>query len=45
MWANEVLRLAYNLVQLNGPTSMFLLKAHTRLTLMADKAGKIAVKK
>ncbi|CAB3385464.1 Hypothetical predicted protein [Cloeon dipterum] len=44
MWANEVVRLAYNLVQLNGPTSMFLLKAHTRLTLMADKAGKIPVK-
>ncbi|XP_059470873.1 1-phosphatidylinositol 4,5-bisphosphate phosphodiesterase classes I and II [Neocloeon triangulifer] len=44
MWANEVVRLAYNLVQLNGPTSMFLLKAHTKLTLMADKAGKILVK-
>lgn len=44
-WTDELLQLAYNLTQLNTSTTMFLQKAHTRLTLMTDKQDKIAVKK
>ncbi|XP_073949502.1 phospholipase C at 21C [Choristoneura fumiferana] len=44
MWTEELFALAYNLNQLNNPTIMFLEKLHTKLTLKADKSGKIFVK-
>lgn len=44
-WADEIMRLAYSLSQLNGSATNFLMKAHTRLCLQVDKAGKITVKK
>ena len=44
-WADQILQLAYNLTQLNTSTIMFLQKAHIRLTLTADKSGKISSKK
>jgi len=37
--------MAYNLLQLNSSAVMFLHKAHTKLTLMTDKSGKIPIKK
>lgn len=39
------MKMAYNLGQLNNSTILFLNKAHTKLTLMLDKTGKIPVKK
>ncbi|KAK9737296.1 PH domain [Popillia japonica] len=44
LWTDALMNLAYNLNQINGSTSRFLLKAHTKLTLITDKAGKIPVK-
>ncbi|XP_014213260.1 1-phosphatidylinositol 4,5-bisphosphate phosphodiesterase classes I and II isoform X2 [Copidosoma floridanum] len=43
-WADEIFHLANNLTQLNTSTIMFLQKAHTKLTLSADKSGNIPVK-
>uniref|UniRef100_A0A336LBM4 1-phosphatidylinositol 4,5-bisphosphate phosphodiesterase n=1 Tax=Culicoides sonorensis TaxID=179676 RepID=A0A336LBM4_CULSO len=43
-WTDELMKLAYNLTQLNGSASMFLQKAHTKLCLQVDKTGKIPVK-
>lgn len=45
LWTESLMQLAYNLNQINGTSSMFLLKAHTKLTLLTDKAGKIPIKK
>ncbi|XP_063376629.1 1-phosphatidylinositol 4,5-bisphosphate phosphodiesterase classes I and II [Cydia fagiglandana] len=44
MWTEELFALAYNLNQLNNPTIKFLEKMHTKITLKADKSGKILVK-
>lgn len=44
-WTDELMRLAYNLTQLNGSATMFLQKAHTKLCLQVDKSGKVPVKK
>ncbi|XP_031353442.1 1-phosphatidylinositol 4,5-bisphosphate phosphodiesterase classes I and II isoform X2 [Photinus pyralis] len=44
LWTDALMSLAYNLTQVNGTTSMFLLKAYTKLTLLTDKAGKIPIK-
>lgn len=44
-WTDQLMRLAYNLTQLNGSTTLFLQKAHTKLCLQVDKTGKIPVKK
>lgn len=44
-WCDELVKLAYNLTQLNGSATMFLQKAHVKLSLQVDKAGKIPVKK
>lgn len=44
-WTDQLFQLAYNLTQLNTSTIMFLQKAHIRLTLTADKSGKIPSKK
>ncbi|XP_015596066.1 1-phosphatidylinositol 4,5-bisphosphate phosphodiesterase classes I and II isoform X2 [Cephus cinctus] len=43
-WTDQLFHLAYNLTQLNTSTIMFLQKAHTKLTLTADKSAKISVK-
>lgn len=45
LWTDSLMSLAYNLTQINGTTSMFLLKAYTRVSLMTDKSGKIPIKK
>ena len=44
-WTDQLLQLAYNLTQLNTSTMLFLQKAHTKLTLTADKSGKVPTKK
>ncbi|XP_053676254.1 1-phosphatidylinositol 4,5-bisphosphate phosphodiesterase classes I and II [Anopheles nili] len=44
LWSDELIRMAYNLTQLNGPAIMFLQKAYTKLCLQVDKSGKIPVK-
>ena len=44
-WTDEILKMANNLLALNGSVHYFLRKAHVRLTLQADKGGRIAVKK
>lgn len=44
-WSEELMKLAYNLTQLNGSCTAFLQKAHTKLCLQVDKTGKIPVKK
>lgn len=43
-WSEQLFQLAYNLIQLNTSTTMFLLKAHTKLLLTADKSEKVPVK-
>ncbi|CRK93620.1 CLUMA_CG007150, isoform A [Clunio marinus] len=43
-WCDELVKLAYNLTQLNGSATMFLQKAHVKLSLQVDKSGKIPVK-
>jgi hypothetical protein len=40
-----MLKLAYNMTQLNGSATRFLQKAHCKLSLQVDKSGKIPVKK
>lgn len=44
LWTKEIVKIAYNLLQLNSSTIRFLQKAHTRLTLMIDKSGRIPSK-
>ncbi|KAL1139623.1 hypothetical protein AAG570_006603 [Ranatra chinensis] len=44
LWTDHILKLAYSLTQLNSSVTTFLRKAHTKLTLNVDKAGKIPVK-
>lgn len=43
-WAGLVLKMAYNLMALNGSAYMFMVKAHTKVLLMKDREGKIPVK-
>ncbi|XP_043251916.1 1-phosphatidylinositol 4,5-bisphosphate phosphodiesterase classes I and II [Colletes gigas] len=43
-WTEQIFQLAYNLTLLNTSTTMFLQKAHTKLTLTADKSEKIPAK-
>lgn len=43
-WADLVLKIAYNLLALNGSAYMFMIKAHTKILLMKDREGKIPVK-
>ncbi|XP_015521246.2 1-phosphatidylinositol 4,5-bisphosphate phosphodiesterase classes I and II [Neodiprion pinetum] len=43
-WTDQLLKVAYNLTQLNTSSIMFLQKAHTKLSLTADKSGKVAIK-
>lgn len=44
LWADEILRMAYNLVAINASPITFLNKAYTRLKLAADRNNKISVK-
>ncbi|XP_062547910.1 1-phosphatidylinositol 4,5-bisphosphate phosphodiesterase classes I and II isoform X1 [Armigeres subalbatus] len=44
LWSDELIRMAYNLTQLNGPAIMFLQKAYTKLCLQVDKSGKVPAK-
>ncbi|KAF2905741.1 hypothetical protein ILUMI_00434 [Ignelater luminosus] len=44
LWTDALMSLAYNLTQINAATCMFLRKAHTKLTLLTDKSGKIPIK-
>ncbi|XP_050724739.1 1-phosphatidylinositol 4,5-bisphosphate phosphodiesterase classes I and II-like isoform X3 [Eriocheir sinensis] len=44
LWAEEILRMAYNLVAINASPITFLNKAYTRLKLAADRHNKISVK-
>jgi phosphatidylinositol phospholipase C beta len=44
MWAEELLAIAINLLQLNGPIMSFLSKIHTRLSILTDKSGNIPLK-
>ncbi|XP_037772909.1 1-phosphatidylinositol 4,5-bisphosphate phosphodiesterase classes I and II-like isoform X6 [Penaeus monodon] len=44
LWADEVLKMAYNLLSQNASPIVFLRKAYTRLQLMADKHKKVTVK-
>ncbi|CAB0007541.1 unnamed protein product [Nesidiocoris tenuis] len=44
LWTDELLKLAFNLSQLNASVLKFLLKAHTKLTLSVDKTNKIPLK-
>lgn len=44
-WSDELMKLAYNISQSNGSSTMFLRKAHVKLCLQVDKSGKIPIKK
>lgn len=44
-WTEELMHLAYSSNQLNGSSTTFLQKAHTRLCVQVDKSSKIPVKK
>ncbi|XP_073990729.1 phospholipase C at 21C isoform X2 [Rhodnius prolixus] len=44
LWTDELLKLAFNLSQLNCSVMKFLLKAHTKLSLSVDKTSKIPIK-
>ncbi|KAG8225968.1 hypothetical protein J437_LFUL006197 [Ladona fulva] len=44
LWTDELLKMAYNLLQLNSSAIRFLEKAFCKLTLMTDKTGKVPVK-
>lgn len=44
-WCDELMKLAYNISQSNGSSTMFLRKAHVKLCLQVDKSGKIPIKK
>ncbi|XP_076320772.1 1-phosphatidylinositol 4,5-bisphosphate phosphodiesterase classes I and II-like isoform X3 [Tachypleus tridentatus] len=44
IWAKELLKMAYNLMSWNASSRRYLEKAHTKLTLMRDRSGKIPVK-
>lgn len=43
-WAGLILKMAYNLMAVNGSAYMFMVKAHTRIGLMEDREGRIPVK-
>ncbi|XP_043222613.1 1-phosphatidylinositol 4,5-bisphosphate phosphodiesterase classes I and II-like isoform X2 [Amphibalanus amphitrite] len=44
LWCDELLKMAYNLLSLNGSITTFLQKAHTRICRDVDRAGRIPVK-
>ena len=44
-WADELLKIAYNILGLNASVYAFLEKAHTKILLMTDREGRLPVKK
>lgn len=44
-WTEEILKMAYNLLAINGSVYCFLEKAHTKLLLNTDRDGKLPIKK
>ncbi|XP_045617004.1 1-phosphatidylinositol 4,5-bisphosphate phosphodiesterase classes I and II isoform X3 [Procambarus clarkii] len=44
LWADEILKMAYNLISINASPMTFLHKAYKRLCLTADRSNKVAVK-
>lgn len=44
LWADEILKMAYNLLAINGSPVIFLKKSYTKLELTADRQNKVAVK-
>lgn len=45
LWTEHLLKMAYNLLALNAPATMYLEKAHTKVQLLTDRDGKVPVKK
>ncbi|XP_065579726.1 1-phosphatidylinositol 4,5-bisphosphate phosphodiesterase classes I and II-like isoform X1 [Artemia franciscana] len=43
IWCDEILKVAYNLLALNGSVEMFLKKAYTRLLFSVDRSGYLPV--
>ncbi|XP_046389160.1 1-phosphatidylinositol 4,5-bisphosphate phosphodiesterase classes I and II [Ischnura elegans] len=44
LWTDELVKLAYNILQLNSSAIRFLEKAYSKLILLTDKSGKVPVK-
>ncbi|XP_035216408.1 1-phosphatidylinositol 4,5-bisphosphate phosphodiesterase classes I and II-like [Stegodyphus dumicola] len=44
LWTENLLKMAYNLMALNSPATVFLEKAHTKVQLLTDRDGRIPVK-
>lgn len=44
LWADEILKMAYNLIAINASPITFLNKAYTRLKLTCDRNNKVSVK-
>lgn len=44
LWSEELLKMSYNLMAINGPSITFLKKAHVRLCLVLDRQAKIPVR-
>ncbi|KFM75192.1 1-phosphatidylinositol-4,5-bisphosphate phosphodiesterase classes I and II, partial [Stegodyphus mimosarum] len=44
LWTDNLLKMAYNLMALNSPATVFLEKAHTKVQLLTDRDGRIPVK-
>ncbi|XP_015930069.1 1-phosphatidylinositol 4,5-bisphosphate phosphodiesterase classes I and II isoform X2 [Parasteatoda tepidariorum] len=44
LWTENLLKMAYNLVAINSPATVFLEKAHTKVQLLTDRDGRIPVK-
>ncbi|GFX64238.1 1-phosphatidylinositol 4,5-bisphosphate phosphodiesterase classes I and II [Trichonephila clavipes] len=43
-WTDALMKMAYNLLALNAPTTTFLEKLYTKIKLMIDRDGKVPVK-
>ncbi|GFT85488.1 1-phosphatidylinositol 4,5-bisphosphate phosphodiesterase classes I and II [Nephila pilipes] len=44
LWTENLLKMAYNLMAINAPATVFLEKAHTKVQLLTDREGRIPVK-
>ncbi|GFY48619.1 1-phosphatidylinositol 4,5-bisphosphate phosphodiesterase classes I and II [Trichonephila inaurata madagascariensis] len=44
LWTENLLKMAYNLLAINAPATVFLEKAHTKVQLLTDREGRIPVK-
>lgn len=44
LWTDSLLKMAYNLLALNAPATVFLEKAHCKVQLLTDRDGKVPVK-